>query len=290
MDSDRALAVGVMTSVSRTPLIVLAAAGLVLLWLRPRDVKKLLPLLVPLIVVVKLALPGSLATVKELSSRRAASWLSTLRWRPKPIRSWPADAFGCSGRVSAEAAGRRCSARASERDRRDSTTRSETLRSSTTSGSARSSSIGIVGVVGWAALLYWCGAAAQDGQSRRRAGPDGWLFAGFAAAIVGFAVAMFTFDAMAFVQVTFVLWVLVGLGASLLLAEQEQEQGGVTGRAPTISIGLPVRNARDVVGRCLDSILSQDVADLELVVSDNASEDGTQELLADYASPTPGSG
>jgi Glycosyl transferase family 2 len=57
----------------------------------------------------------------------------------------------------------------------------------------------------------------------------------------------------------------------------------VRGEAPTISVGLPVRNARDVVGRCLDSILSQDLADLELVVSDNASDDGTQELLADYA-------
>ena len=85
--------------------------------------------------------------------------------------------------------------------------------------------IGIVGVVGWAVLFT--GAARRLTQSaRRRAGPDGWLFAGFAAAITGFAVAMFTFDAMAYAQGTFMLWILIGLSASLLLAEQEQEQGG----------------------------------------------------------------
>jgi hypothetical protein len=60
-----ALAVGVMSSASRTPILVLLAAGLTLLWLRPKEVKRMLPLLVPLIVVVKLALPGSIATLKS---------------------------------------------------------------------------------------------------------------------------------------------------------------------------------------------------------------------------------
>ena len=59
------LAVGVMAAASRTPILALTAAGLVLLWLRPSEVKRLLPLAIPLIIVVKLALPGSIATLKE---------------------------------------------------------------------------------------------------------------------------------------------------------------------------------------------------------------------------------
>jgi glycosyltransferase involved in cell wall biosynthesis len=57
----------------------------------------------------------------------------------------------------------------------------------------------------------------------------------------------------------------------------------VTEAAPALSVGLAVRNAREVVGRCIESVLSQDFTDLELVISDNCSDDGTRELLDDYA-------
>lgn len=53
--------------------------------------------------------------------------------------------------------------------------------------------------------------------------------------------------------------------------------------APILSIGLAVRNCRQVVGRCIESILSQDFADFELVVCDNASDDGTIETVEEYA-------
>jgi glycosyltransferase involved in cell wall biosynthesis len=53
--------------------------------------------------------------------------------------------------------------------------------------------------------------------------------------------------------------------------------------APTLSIGLAVRNRVDVVGRCIESIIAQDFTDLELVISDNASDDGTETLLQEYA-------
>jgi Glycosyl transferase family 2 len=53
--------------------------------------------------------------------------------------------------------------------------------------------------------------------------------------------------------------------------------------APALSIGLAVRNERQVVGRCIESVLSQDFADLELVICDNASDDGTIEAVEEYA-------
>jgi glycosyltransferase involved in cell wall biosynthesis len=52
---------------------------------------------------------------------------------------------------------------------------------------------------------------------------------------------------------------------------------------PALSIGLAVRNGQNVIGRCIESILSQDFTDLELAVSDNASDDGTVAAVEDYA-------
>jgi glycosyltransferase involved in cell wall biosynthesis len=56
---------------------------------------------------------------------------------------------------------------------------------------------------------------------------------------------------------------------------------------PALSVGLAVRNGKDVVGRCIESVLSQDFADLELVINDNVSDDGTPELVDDYARADP---
>jgi glycosyltransferase involved in cell wall biosynthesis len=59
------------------------------------------------------------------------------------------------------------------------------------------------------------------------------------------------------------------------------------GNTPTISFGLPVCNEKDAIRRCLDSILRQDFFDLEVVVCDNGSTDGTREILKSYASRDP---
>jgi glycosyltransferase involved in cell wall biosynthesis len=53
--------------------------------------------------------------------------------------------------------------------------------------------------------------------------------------------------------------------------------------APRLSFGLFVYNAEAAVGPCLDSILAQDFADLEVVVSDNASTDRTREVVEERA-------
>jgi glycosyltransferase involved in cell wall biosynthesis len=57
--------------------------------------------------------------------------------------------------------------------------------------------------------------------------------------------------------------------------------------APKLSIGLAVRNEKDVIERCIDSILSQDFTDFELVICDNVSDDGTIEILERYARADP---
>jgi len=57
--------------------------------------------------------------------------------------------------------------------------------------------------------------------------------------------------------------------------------------SPRVSIGLAVRNGRGVVERCIESILRQDFTDLELVVYDNVSDDGTIEVVEKYAHSDP---
>jgi glycosyltransferase involved in cell wall biosynthesis len=61
----------------------------------------------------------------------------------------------------------------------------------------------------------------------------------------------------------------------------------VSAKTPTLSIGLAVRNGRQDVGQCVESILDQAFTDFELVISDNASEDGTAERLEEYARDDP---
>jgi Glycosyl transferase family 2 len=54
-------------------------------------------------------------------------------------------------------------------------------------------------------------------------------------------------------------------------------------RVPVVSIGLPVRNGAPEVGAAIESLLAQDYGDFELLISDNASDDGTPELCSAFA-------
>jgi hypothetical protein len=50
-----------------------------------------------------------------------------------------------------------------------------------------------------------------------------------------------------------------------------------------VSVGLPVRNGEDCIAATIRSVLDQDHEDLELVISDNASTDGTQDICLEIA-------
>ncbi|HEY8524093.1 MAG TPA: glycosyltransferase family 2 protein [Acidimicrobiales bacterium] len=57
----------------------------------------------------------------------------------------------------------------------------------------------------------------------------------------------------------------------------------MTGATPLVSVGLAVRNGERHVAEAVRSVLNQDHARLELVISDNASDDGTEEICCDLA-------
>ncbi len=58
-------------------------------------------------------------------------------------------------------------------------------------------------------------------------------------------------------------------------------------RTPRVSIGLPVYNGADFLAQSLDALLGQTYEDLEVVVSSNASTDGTDDLVRAYAARDP---
>jgi len=52
---------------------------------------------------------------------------------------------------------------------------------------------------------------------------------------------------------------------------------------PLVSIGMPVYNGEQLIQEALESLLSQDFKDFELIISDNASTDATAEICQMYA-------
>jgi glycosyltransferase involved in cell wall biosynthesis len=57
--------------------------------------------------------------------------------------------------------------------------------------------------------------------------------------------------------------------------------------APRVSIGVPVFNGQAFLAKTVDSLLSQTFPDLEVVISDNASTDRTEEICREYANRDP---
>ena len=54
-------------------------------------------------------------------------------------------------------------------------------------------------------------------------------------------------------------------------------------RGPLVSIGVPAYNAERFLAPALESLLAQEMGDLEVVVSDNGSTDGTEQVVRDLA-------
>jgi glycosyltransferase involved in cell wall biosynthesis len=56
---------------------------------------------------------------------------------------------------------------------------------------------------------------------------------------------------------------------------------------PRLSIGLPVYNGENYLAAAIDSLLGQTYGDFELIISDNASADGTEDICRGYAAQDP---
>lgn len=219
-----ALSVGVFASLSRTSILMLVAAGAVLLWLRPREIRRfLIPALVILPVLIHFALPGVLGATKKsffpeggLLADQQTSVGSRGQGRVADLgpaleefaqRPFVGQGFGTRVEDAARA-------NAQILDNQWLLLLLET---------------GVLGAIafGWLVLRS---VRLLAGAARSRAGPDGWLPASLAASLTGMAVGMLTFDSFAFVQATFIMWIFIALGSATVLLYRDDR---VTSRPPT---------------------------------------------------------
>ena len=68
----------------------------------------------------------------------------------------------------------------------------------------------------------------------------------------------------------------------MLIDPDVQTTSSQEARVPTVSIGMPVYNGEEYIREALDSLLAQTYNDFELVISDNASTDGTEAICREY--------
>jgi O-antigen ligase len=208
-------------TVSRTGIVMLAMGGLVFLWLRPREARRMWPLLLLAPVAIHFALPGTLGAIKnsffpaggllaqqkvqpgtEGSGRLADLGPGIQQWKRKPLLGegygTRVVGVGVVGRPVPKAPGLDPNARIL--DNQWLGTLIET---------------GFVGFVGW--LWLFLRAIRRFGREAKRDESDrGWLLAAITAAIAAYAVGMVTYDAFAFIQVTFLMFILLALGSALL--------------------------------------------------------------------------
>jgi polysaccharide biosynthesis protein PslJ len=200
------------SAVSRTGIVMLLVVGVVFLWLRPRETSRLWPAIVPLLVVIHFVLPGTLGAIKqsffpaggliaEQKSNPGGSGSGRLAdlgpaidvWERQPIVG---QGFGTILVTRIDVHGEHAN-----------------ILDDQWLGTLLAT--GLAGVIGW--FWFFARAVRRFGREARRDKTDrGWLLASIAAAVAAFAVGMLTYDAFAFIQATFLLFILVGLGAALL--------------------------------------------------------------------------
>jgi O-antigen ligase len=205
------LGVACASTVSRTGVVMFLVVAVVFLWLRPAETVRLWPALLAAVVVTHFALPGTLGAIKNSffppggliaeqqgsadssgSGRLADLGPALDLWTRQPVLG---QGYGTNV-VNPDAGG-------IEANIFDDQWLGTLL------------STGIVGFAGWA--WFFILAIRRFGrEAERDTSERGWLLTAITASVTAYAVGMLTYDAFAFIQVTFLLFILVGLGSVVL--------------------------------------------------------------------------
>lgn len=222
------LTLGALSTGSRTAAVMLMVVLVVFFWLKRAETVKLLPTLFVLMCVIQVAMPGTLGTFKGIlnpsyvvaeQSQEMGSGSGRLHDIGPSLDEWSRNPFfgqGFGTRIVAT----------------DGAPDGAQILDNQWLGSLLD-----VGFVGWAGLIWLYVRAVRKLARRARAetGPDGWLPTTLAASITAFAVGMFTYDAFAFVQVTFLSFVFLGFAAVIV----RQDSG-----PRLLPLPLPLRRRR----------------------------------------------
>ncbi|MDX6476014.1 MAG: hypothetical protein QOH95_1525 [Gaiellaceae bacterium] len=207
---------GALTTVSRTAVIMLLVMAVAYWRFRGAEVKKLWPLLVPLLLVVHFALPGTLGTLQGAFFPKGGLVAE---------QSAGAGTYG-SGRIAdlgpglhdakqhlmlGQGFGTRLT------DRNEEKANAPILDDQWLGALLET---GFLGVFAW---LWLFGRFYRRMMKAARADdtPRAWLLAGLGASILAFAVSLGTYDTFSFIQVTIMAFFQIGLGAAVLAARED---------------------------------------------------------------------
>lgn len=214
------IAVGALAAVSRTGVVMLFVVLLVFLWIRPREMKRLWPAVIPALILIHLAIPGTLGTLKDSfappggllaeqnvqaggvqpgGGRLADISPSLGRWWERPLVG-----HGFGTRVTVYDPGTGVLPNAIILDNQWLATLLET------------------GALGAAALAWLVLRFVRRTlrEARRDQSSRGLLLGALGASVLALALGMFVFDALSFVQVAFLLFIILGIGVVTLQNER----------------------------------------------------------------------
>jgi O-antigen ligase len=208
------LTLGAFSTGSRTAAVMLMSTLVVFFWLKRAEMVRLAPLLLPLLVVIQVAMPGTLGTfrgilqpsyvIQEQSTEMGSGSGRLADLGPSFAELAANPLFGQGFGTRVVLAGGDGGAQILD---------DQWL-----------GTLLEVGVVGVLALAWLFIRAIRLLARRARASdPQSWLATSLAASLVAFFVGMFTFDAFGFTQVTFLAFVLLGFAAVLTSKEFEPE-------------------------------------------------------------------
>jgi hypothetical protein len=201
------IAAAALSTGSRTAAVMLGVLLIVFVWLQRAETVRMLPYLLALFVAMQGAMPGTLGTFKLIlnpsyilaeQSGGAGAGSGRVADVGPALAEWGRSPFvgqGFGTRVTAEGSGAYSDTQIL--DDQWLTTLLE------------------IGALGVGALIWLFVRAIRRLAflARSDAGPDSWLATGLAASIAAYAVGMLTFDSFAFIQVTFLVFIMLGFAA-----------------------------------------------------------------------------
>jgi polysaccharide biosynthesis protein PslJ len=224
------LTLGAMATGSRTAVVMLGTILVAFLVVKRKETLRLLPLLLPLFVVVQLVMPGTLGTFRATFT---------------PEEGLVADELGDAGQSGS---GRLADVGPSleEWSRTPIFGQGFGTRLPSTSDDVINamildnqwlSSLLELGLLGAIALVWlFVRATRRLGRvARVNDEPHGWLLTGLCASIAAFAIGMFTFDAFSFTQVTFLVFIMLGLSAAALRFSAEDARDEPRSQRPALA-------------------------------------------------------
>lgn len=215
------MTLGALSTGSRTAAVMLMVLLVVFLWLQRAEMVRLLPYLLVLFVIVQGVMPGTLGSFRGIlnpsfivqeQSKTEGTGAGRIADLGPALQEWSRSPFvgqGFGTRITSEAG---------------------YLGAAQILDDQWLGTLLEIGAVGALALLWLFARAIRRlaRHARSDPGPEGWLATGLAAALAAYAVGMVTFDAFAFIQVTFIAFIMLGFAS---LATRE-DPDGATAPAP----------------------------------------------------------